>query len=43
MIEGAGFNGLQEVEIFSAQDWWKRDPDEVIRTCIERYDAVCRL
>ena len=42
-IEGAGFNGLQEVEIFSAQDWWKRDPDEVIRTCIERYDGVCRL
>ena len=43
MVEGAGFHGPQEVEIFSAENWWKRDPDEVIRTCIERFDAVCRL
>jgi sugar phosphate isomerase/epimerase len=41
MVEGAGFFGLQEVEIFSAQNWWKRDPDEVVRTCIERYNALC--
>jgi sugar phosphate isomerase/epimerase len=43
MIEGAGFKGLQEVEIFSAGNWWKRDPDEVVRTCIERYETVCRV
>ena len=43
MVEAAGFHGYQEVEIFSAEDWWKRDPDEVIRTCIERYNAVCCL
>jgi sugar phosphate isomerase/epimerase len=43
MVEGAGFHGLQEVEIFSAENWWKRDPDEVIRTCIERYETVCCL
>jgi hypothetical protein len=24
------------VEIFSELDWWKRDPDEVLRTCVER-------
>jgi sugar phosphate isomerase/epimerase len=42
MVEDAGFHGMQEVEIFSAEGWWKRDPDEVIRTCIERYETVCR-
>jgi sugar phosphate isomerase/epimerase len=42
MIEAAGFQGPQEVEIFSAETWWKRDPDEVIATCIARYEAVCR-
>jgi sugar phosphate isomerase/epimerase len=41
LVEAAGFSGPQEVEIFSAENWWKRDPDEVIRTCIERYAAVC--
>jgi len=25
----------QEIEIFSGLDWWKRDPDEVPRTCKE--------
>lgn len=43
MIEAAGFFGPQEVEIFSAEDWWKRPGDEVLRTCIERYEAHCRL
>ena len=41
MIEAAGFHRHQEVEIFSAETWWKRDPDEVIATCIERYNACC--
>jgi sugar phosphate isomerase/epimerase len=39
-VEGAGYGGFQEVEIFSELDWWKRDPDEVLRTCKERL-AVC--
>ena len=39
-IEAAGYSGFQEVEIFSEPDWWKRDPDEVLRTCNERL-AVC--
>ncbi|PWB63428.1 MAG: endonuclease [Bradyrhizobiaceae bacterium] len=43
LIEATGFTGPQEVEIFSAEDWWKRDGDEVLRTCIERYNAACRL
>jgi sugar phosphate isomerase/epimerase len=41
MVEAAGFTGYQEVEIFSAENWWKRPGDEVIRTCIERYNTVC--
>jgi sugar phosphate isomerase/epimerase len=39
-IEVAGYHGPQEVEIFST-DWWKRDGDEVLATCIERYETVC--
>jgi sugar phosphate isomerase/epimerase len=35
--EAAGYSGFQEVEIFSALDWWKRDPDEVLRICKERH------
>lgn len=34
--EAAGFTGLNEVEIFSADNWWKRDPDEVMRTIAQR-------
>jgi sugar phosphate isomerase/epimerase len=36
-VETAGFDGQCEVEIFSAENWWKRDPDDVLLTCIERY------
>ena len=39
-VESAGYSGFQEVEIFSELDWWKRDPDEVLRTCKERI-ALC--
>jgi sugar phosphate isomerase/epimerase len=35
-VELAGYAGFQEAEIFSELDWWKRDPDEVLRTCKER-------
>lgn len=40
MVEATGFDGLCEVEIFSGQDWWTRDPDEVLRIMIERAAAV---
>lgn len=40
-IEAAGFHGPQEVEIFSAQDWWTRPGEEVIATCVERFRSVC--
>ncbi|HYD04980.1 MAG TPA: sugar phosphate isomerase/epimerase [Reyranella sp.] len=35
-VEAAGYAGLQEVEIFSELDWWRKDPDEVLRTCKDR-------
>jgi sugar phosphate isomerase/epimerase len=35
-VEAAGYRGFQEVEIFSERDWWQRDPDEVLKTCVVR-------
>jgi sugar phosphate isomerase/epimerase len=40
-VEAAGYDGPCEVEIFSANHWWKRDPGEVLDTCVERYRTVC--
>jgi sugar phosphate isomerase/epimerase len=40
MVEAAGYGGHCEVEILSANNWWKRDPDEVLRVCIERHQTV---
>jgi sugar phosphate isomerase/epimerase len=39
-ISSAGYTGFTEVEIFSANDWWKRSGDEVLRTSIERYARI---
>jgi len=39
-VEAAGYAGFHEVEIFSELDWWKRDPDEVLRTCKERHASL---
>lgn len=36
-VEGAGYRGPCEVEIFSERDWWQRDPDEVIRIIKDRF------
>jgi sugar phosphate isomerase/epimerase len=40
-MEAAGYDGAHEVEIFSANDWWKRDPDDVLATCKARHAAFC--
>ena len=39
-LELAGFAGYTEVEIFSIDNWWKRDGNEVLDTCVERYRTV---
>ena len=40
-VEAAGYRGFHEVEIFSANNWWRRDPDEVLTTCKERHQRFC--
>ena len=39
-MEDAGYAGDAEVEIFSALDWWQRDGDEMLATCIARHTSV---
>lgn len=40
-VEDAGYAGACEVEIFSGQDWWQRDPNEVLDIMVERFRSVC--
>ncbi len=40
-MENADYRGMHEVEIFSANNWWKRDPDEVLLTCRHRHQSSC--
>lgn len=39
-VEDAGYTGSCEVEIFSQDTWWIKDPDTVLKTCIERHQTV---
>jgi len=40
-MEAAGYAGMHEVEIFSAENWWKRDPDEVLGVMRRRFADCC--
>ena len=40
-MEAVGYRGLHEVEIFSRNNWWKREPDEVLATCKLRHETSC--
>ena len=40
-VEDAGYQGLCEVEIFSAENWWKRDPADVLDVIVERFRRSC--
>ncbi|MEO6300516.1 MAG: sugar phosphate isomerase/epimerase family protein [Paracoccaceae bacterium] len=40
-VEEAGYRGACEVELFSAANWWKRDPAEVLDVIVERFKSVC--
>ncbi|MFW6028320.1 MAG: sugar phosphate isomerase/epimerase family protein [bacterium] len=35
-LEEIGYTGPFELEIFSELEWWKRDPEEVLRIAVER-------
>jgi sugar phosphate isomerase/epimerase len=39
LVEAAGYAGHVEVEIFS-DAWWSRPADEVLDTCVARYQTV---
>lgn len=39
--EQNGYDGLCEIEVFSAKDWWLRDPDEVLSVAVERGRTAC--
>jgi sugar phosphate isomerase/epimerase len=39
LVEAAGYRGHCEVEVLSER-WWQRDPDEVLRICLERHQTV---
>ena len=40
MVEDAGYRGPCEVEIFSANDWWRRDPDELVEIIKQRFKTA---
>lgn len=40
MVEGVGYDGFCEVEIMSTSNWWKKDADSVLKTCMERHATV---
>ncbi len=39
-VEAAGYSGACEVEIFSTETWWKRDPDEVLEIMKQRTEVA---
>jgi sugar phosphate isomerase/epimerase len=40
-VEAAGYRGFCEVEVFSAETWWQRDPGEVLDVIVERFRTEC--
>ena len=40
MVEAEGFDGLVEVEIFSAGNWWTKPADEVLEAMIKALPAI---
>jgi sugar phosphate isomerase/epimerase len=39
-IAAAGYGGFTEIEIFSRLDWWTKPGEDVLRTCMERFQAI---
>ncbi len=41
LLEEAGYAGPVEVEIFSAENWWKRPMPETLDVCRQRFASAC--
>jgi sugar phosphate isomerase/epimerase len=39
--EGARYTGFCEVEVFSAGNWWRQDPDVVLDVIVRRFRQYC--
>ncbi|MCY4395360.1 MAG: sugar phosphate isomerase/epimerase [Rhodospirillaceae bacterium] len=39
-VEAAGYDGASEVEIFSKDNWWRQDADDVLATCVQRHQTA---
>lgn len=40
-MEAAGYRGFHEVEIFSARNWWRREPEDVLAVARRRHQECC--
>ena len=40
MVEAQGFDGLVEVEIFSAANWWTKPGDDVLKAMVGALPAI---
>jgi sugar phosphate isomerase/epimerase len=36
-VAEAGYDGLIEVEVFSAENWWRKEPADVLQTVVQRF------
>ncbi len=39
-VEGQGFAGFSEVEIFSTGNWWQQPGEQTLATCIQRHKSA---
>lgn len=39
-VRATGYNGFDELELFSERTWWRREPDELIQTAIARHREI---
>ena len=40
-MDAAGYRGFHEVEIFSARNWWRREPGDVLGVMKQRHQECC--
>ena len=40
-VENTGYSGFCEVEVFSAKNWWQKDPGQVLDEMIWRFKRYC--